>query len=84
MRSGPVPPEPAAASVPRETLERYVGRYALPRGPVAVALGEDGRLTVRLGGQRALPLRPTSATEFRVEGVDARVVFLVGRATSGS
>jgi D-alanyl-D-alanine carboxypeptidase len=77
VRSGPVPPEPAVASVPRETLERYVGRYALPHGAVAVAMGEDGRLTVQLGGQRALPLRPTSATEFRVEGVDARVVFLV-------
>lgn len=74
-RSGPIPPEAPVASVPRSTLERYVGRYNAPPGPVAIAWGEGDALTVQLGRQPPLPLRPTSATEFAVQGVDARLVF---------
>jgi hypothetical protein len=45
-------------------------------GPaVDVALRADGVLTVQLTGQPAIPLRPTSDTEFTVQGVGARVVF---------
>lgn len=75
VRTGPVPPEPAAADVPRATLERYVGAYALGQARLTIAMGEDGRLTAQLTGQSALPLQPTSATEFMVQGVDARLVF---------
>lgn len=82
-RTGPIPPEAPAVAVPRETLARYVGAYTSPIGPVMIAWGENGGLTVQLAGQPALPLRAASATEFGVEGVDARIVFhLEGGAVS--
>jgi D-alanyl-D-alanine carboxypeptidase len=77
LRTGPIPPEAPAAAVPRETLASYVGRYVTPRGPVTVAWGENGTLTVQPGNQPPRALRATSATEFGIEGVDARIVFHV-------
>jgi D-alanyl-D-alanine carboxypeptidase len=77
LRTGPVPPEAPTASVPRETLASYVGRYASPRGPIVVAWGENGTLTVQPANQGARALRATSATEFAIVGVDARVVFQI-------
>ena len=38
-------------------------------------MGEGGVLTIQLSGQPAIPLRPASATEFVVQGVNARIVF---------
>lgn len=76
-RAGPIPPEAPAFAVSREALERYVGRYAAPPGPVTIAWGEGDSLTVQLGRQQPLGLRATSATEFAVQGVDARLVFHV-------
>jgi len=84
VRTGPIPPEPAAAEVPHATLASYVGSYALRQGTVTIGRNPEGGLTVRLGGQPALALRPVSATEFRVQGVDARLVFAVdGDAVTG-
>jgi hypothetical protein len=40
-----------------------------------IAMGEGGVLTIQLTGQPALPLRPTSTTEFLVQEVNARIVF---------
>jgi D-alanyl-D-alanine carboxypeptidase len=77
VRTGPIPPEAPAAAVPRETLASYVGRYVTPRGPVVVAWGENWTLTVQPGNQAPRALRAVSATEFGIEGVDARVVFQV-------
>ena len=74
-RSGPIPPEAPAAVVARTILESYVGGYTTPRGPVTIALAENDRLTVQLGRQPPLALRPTSDTEFSIQGVDARIVF---------
>lgn len=74
-RAGPIPPEAPTFAVPRATLATYVGRYAAPPGPVTIAWGEGEALTVQLGGQRALPMRPASATEFEVRSVNARIVF---------
>ena len=74
-RTGDIPAAPAAAAVPRAVLQSYVGHYET-EGPAAdVAMGADGVLTVQLSGQPAIPLRPTSETEFTVEGVGARLVF---------
>lgn len=73
-RAGPVPPEEKPFDVPRATLERYVGKYAVGGDFAVVTLG-DGGLSVKLGGQPTLRLTARSATEFAVEGVDAKVVF---------
>lgn len=73
--TGPIPPEPAAFSVPTATLERYAGKYQFGPAPLVVALGADGRLTVKLGPQNPVPIVPVSATEFQAQGVDARVTF---------
>ena len=80
-RSGPIPPEAPAFAVARETLESYAGRYAAPPGPVVVTLSEGDRLTVQLGRQHPAELRAVSATEFAVQGVDARLVFHVEGGT---
>jgi D-alanyl-D-alanine carboxypeptidase len=74
-RTGDIPAEPAAAEVGRAILETYVGHYVTPGPAVDVALGESGVLTVQLSGQPAIPLRAASATEFVVQGVNARIVF---------
>ncbi|HTU12833.1 MAG TPA: serine hydrolase domain-containing protein [Allosphingosinicella sp.] len=74
-RTGPIPPEAPPVAVPRETLASYVGRYATGGPVVAIVLREDGRLTAQMGGQSPLLLKPTSQTDFEVEGVPARLVF---------
>jgi D-alanyl-D-alanine carboxypeptidase len=75
VRTGPVPAEAPQIAVAPAVLQTYVGTYA-SRGPqVTIAIGADGRLTVQLTGQQALPMRPLSATEFIVERVNARIVF---------
>jgi CubicO group peptidase (beta-lactamase class C family) len=75
VRTGDIPPEPAAAQVSRAILDSYVGHYQTPGPPVEIAMGADGVLTIQLGGQPAIPLRPVSDTEFIVQGVGARIVF---------
>lgn len=73
-RTGPIPPEAKAAEVARETLQTYVGDYSVDGAMAVVLLAENG-LTVKLGAQPTVRLIPRSATEFAVEGVDAKVVF---------
>ncbi len=75
VRSGPIPPEPKAADVPRATLQSYAGVYDAPVGKLTVALPAEGPMTVQLGGQRAIPVVAVSQTEFRTLGVDARIEF---------
>ena len=66
----------AAVSVPREVLERYVGRYELNGGILTVGLTDDGRLTAQLSGQPAgSPLRTVSANEFANDAVGVRLWF---------
>jgi D-alanyl-D-alanine carboxypeptidase len=72
VRTGDVP---ADIQVSRAILATYVGQYQTPGPAAEIAMGEDGVLTVRLTGQPAIPLRPVSATEFTVQGVNARIVF---------
>jgi D-alanyl-D-alanine carboxypeptidase len=75
VRTGDVPPEPAAAQVDRAVLQTYVGRYQTPGPGAEIALRDDNVLTVQLQGQEAIPMRAVSATEFVVRGVNARIVF---------
>ena len=74
-RGGPIPPEPKAAEVPRETLQSYVGTYTSGIGVFTIALPALGPMTAQLTGQPPIPLLAVSATEFRTIGVDARLVF---------
>ncbi len=81
VRSGPIPPEPKAADVPRATLQSYVGNYKSPIGIAAVAMDESGALSVKLGGQRPVSIRAVSDTEFEAASVNGRVVFHVENGT---
>ncbi|HYI47246.1 MAG TPA: serine hydrolase domain-containing protein [Allosphingosinicella sp.] len=75
VRTGDVPPEAPPVQVAREILVTYVGHYQTPGPAAEIAMGENDVLTIQLTGQPAIPLRATSATEFVVQGVDARIVF---------
>ena len=72
-RSGPIPAQ-SVVSVPRATLEHFVGSYKTGRGPVKIAIDDRG-LTIQLARQSPIALLPTSESEFRVEGMDATVTF---------
>ena len=76
-RAGDIPAELPVADVPRATLESYAGNYQAPMGMLIVAVPADGPMTVKLGGQPAIPVLAVTQTEFRTVGVDARVEFKV-------
>jgi hypothetical protein len=77
----PIPTQPApsaqsSVAVPRDVLQRYVGRYALNGTVATVSLTDDGRLTVRLDGQPpGPPLRAASASEFVNDAAGVRLTF---------
>lgn len=75
VRVGPLPPETPAVALPRATLARYLGGYAMPMGRLTIAWGQGDALTAQLGGQPALPLRAVGDATFEAVGVDARVEF---------
>ena len=74
LRTGPVP-EVVTVEVPREVLASYAGRYASPIAPVAVALRDDGVLTLAFGPQQPVALQATSESVFAAVGVDAQIEF---------
>ncbi len=74
-RAGDIPPEPKAADVPRATLQSYAGKYDTPAGPLAIVLPASGPMTAQLGEQQPIPMAAVSVTEFRLQGVDARIEF---------
>lgn len=71
-RTGAAPPPLA---VPPAVLATYVGRYQTEGPLIVVALDAQGGLVAGPPGQTPAPLRPTSATEFRIEDSPMRVVF---------
>lgn len=74
LRAGPIP-EVTTVTLPRETLAGYAGSYTSPLAPIAVALRDDGVLTLAFGPQQPAALEAVSETEFAVVGVDARIEF---------
>ena len=74
-RTGPVPPEAPSVKLSQATLQRYAGNYRFGSSPVLVALGDDGRLTVKLGQQQPVAIEPLSEAEFRAIGPNAKVRF---------
>ena len=73
--ASPAAPAEASVSVPREMLERYVGRYDFNGTIATVALTADGQLTSQLAGQPPTPLRAVSTSEFVADTVGARLLF---------
>jgi CubicO group peptidase (beta-lactamase class C family) len=75
-RVGPVPPVAPDFTVPAATLKRYVGNYTSPVGKIVVAAEPGDILTFKLASQAAIRLHATSATDFDVERVGAKVHFV--------
>ena len=82
-RTGPVPVEAASAAIPSATLDSYAGSYTSAAG-VFVFKHEGDGLTVKLGAQPTFPLKATSATEFEIAQVGARIRFNVKDGKAGS
>lgn len=72
--AGPVPAEKPAVLVPADVLDTYVGSYSSPIGTFQISRSGD-TIAVKLGGQPALVVKATSATDFDVAEVGARLVF---------
>jgi CubicO group peptidase (beta-lactamase class C family) len=68
---------PTPLSVAASVLRTYVGTYQTETIAVTVALQGNDRLTLTPAGQRPMPLRPVSETEFRIDGA-MRLVFHPG------
>jgi hypothetical protein len=75
QRAGPIPAEAPAVAVPRDVLERYVGRFALGPATLTIAFAADGGLTAQLTGQPPIPLIATGTDTFRTQGIEARLIF---------
>ena len=76
VRTGPVPTESAAQMVPAATLDSYAGSFTSAAGIFVFKHVGDG-LTVKLGAQPEFPLTATSATEFEIAQVGAKIRFNV-------
>ena len=65
------------ATVAKEILERYVGRYPLTRNgfELVVTMEGDRRLTAESVGQFKYPLFAESETSFFFKDVDAEIEF---------
>ena len=71
---GPPPVATQAVLVPATTLEGYAGTYASPAGEF-VFKHEQGGLTIKLGPQPTLPMKPVSLNEFEITQVGAKIRF---------
>lgn len=65
-----------AITVDENVLNTYVGDFELQPGFVISISLKDGKLTVKPTGQAELPLTPISTTEFKIEGVEAKIEFI--------
>ena len=74
-RIGVAVPETQAITVPTETLDAYVGRYALAPTFVVEITRDGETLYGQPTGQPRVELAPVSETRFRVIGGDAQVSF---------
>jgi hypothetical protein len=75
-RSGPIPLEAPAITLPCAVLERFAGAYAVGGATLTIAFNADGSgLTGQLTGQPPVPLTPITPTRLRAEGVDAILDF---------
>ncbi|MCJ7467881.1 MAG: serine hydrolase [Maribacter sp.] len=63
-------------SIDLNILNTYVGDFELQPGFIISITESDGKLSAKATGQSVVSLIPLSATEFEVEGVDAKVEFI--------
>ena len=84
-RPADLEPRPVAVELDVGTLDRYVGRYALPGALMMSVSREGAKLFAELDRQGRIEIFPASATEFFPKVSAARIKFLVderGRATA--
>ena len=67
--------EPNDVTVSAKTLRSYVGKYELGPGAVLDVTANEGQIFVQLTGQSKFEIFPSSATEFYLKVVEAKVVF---------
>ncbi len=78
----PVKKEPAPeetiedVTIDAQTLSTYTGDFELQPGFVIKVTENDGKLSAQATGQPVVALNPISATEFMVEGIEAKVEFI--------
>lgn len=66
----------AEVTVDENTLSSYVGDFELQPGFIITITKEGEQLSAKATGQSTLPLKPLSATEFKVVGVEAQIEFV--------
>lgn len=63
--------------VDQAVLNTYVGDFELQPGfTISIMTNNNGQLAGQATGQPQFPLKPLSITEFKVEGVDAKIEFV--------
>ena len=69
-------PKTPSVSLDQATLDTYIGDFELQPGFNISITTNNGQLSGQATGQPAFALKPLSNTEFKVEGVDAKVEFV--------
>lgn len=65
-----------AITVDENVLNTYVGDFELQPGFIISISLNDGQLLGKATGQEAVVLSPISATQYKVEGVEAKIEFI--------
>jgi CubicO group peptidase (beta-lactamase class C family) len=62
----------------RKIIGSYLGEYEFQAGFIVSVTEENGKLFAEATGQDIVKLNPITMTEFEVEGIEAKVVFVPG------
>ncbi len=77
-RVADAPAERAVAKVDPAVYDAYAGEYELAPGFILTVTREGDRLMTQATGQQKVEVFPSSATEFFLKVVDARITFVRG------
>jgi CubicO group peptidase (beta-lactamase class C family) len=67
-----------AITLPPDTLDRYIGKFALAPTAIMTITREGNQIFTQLTGQPKIEIYPESPTEFFVRVVDAQLTFRFG------
>ncbi len=67
--------EPTDVTVSAKTLQSYAGKYELGPGAILDVTVNEDQIFVQLTGQSKFEIFPSSANEFYLKVVEAKVVF---------